>query len=615
MGICIRDLYGIVNAMLKIDLKMRIFSKLFCLVILTVGSTSSGLAATLNVPCDFLSISNACMTANEGDIVWIQAGRCYLSNTITINRNISFWIKGTGSNMTTLIGATNSTMASGDGSFGSAISLLSDSTNVFSISDLNLIGGYGNNNGFLNIGAGLGIWPRACPGAFHIYNIQMTNVMGRGIQAGANDTFGLIDHSVFWFSPNVGQSTTQPISFEGNRFYSFSNAIPYGTTNVVCIEDCLFVNSYYANPQIRGGNGFWDGYDGMQAVIRHCVFNGDAANGTHGYDSGLVSARSSEVYNNIFTNVTYASGLPIGSTRGGGFMMFSNLVYMADVTTLGQASPILLTYYRAGCLDNFSANPWASSFLGFCGYDATYSFTNIDNINYQVTAVFYPGATPWVKTNIMIDRGSIQFGMWYPYYLRTDISGGADCVQVGASLSQTLTNIMLCVNAGGSGPFSDTVSAGSPGYGTAFNVNSHRNHDFICTGITTNSLTFHNIMDGTGTYSWPAAMQEGVLQMVPYTNTGVTLFPCYSWSNTVYGSNGVVLGTQNFTRSFTQPLWCSGKVDNVTNLLVQNRDYYQDTIAPTYTPLAYPHPLQAFEVSGTSFTTTPPERLNANPGP
>ena len=146
---------------------MRNFSKLLCLVILTIGTAGSGFAVTNNIPCNFLSISNALMTAKEGDVVLVQPGSCVISNTITVNRNVSFTIRGSGTNQTTLI--------SGVG-LSSVIWLRSDSMNVFTVSDLNCVGDIANGGGFFITGGNPPCTPMR--GLLHFYNIQMTNRYG-----------------------------------------------------------------------------------------------------------------------------------------------------------------------------------------------------------------------------------------------------------------------------------------------------------------------------------------------------------------------------------------------------------------------------------------------------
>ncbi len=566
-------------------MKMCCFPKIVGWLALSILLTRPGVGATFNVPCDFLSISNACMQAEEGDLVWIQPGTCVISNNITIDRHVSFTIRGSGADLTTLI--------SGPG-LTSVLEVDSDSTNVFTISDLNLISSPDNSIGFISFGdlGYFNIAPRPFPGPVHVYNIQMTNICSRGITMGFGDSFGLIDHC--FFDTALGHPGWQSINFGGNGFLSFTNPIPYGTTNAVYVEDCYFRNRYYTNLNTKGGNGFWDGYRGVQAVVRHNIIDGDANTGTHGYDSDMIGCRTRETYLNIFTNQTFSSGLEIDAIRSGSLLVWSNSIYYTDTSDLARAAykSVQLTLYRGSSSQAFWPNPWCPGFLWFGGYDPVYKFANIDGRNVRVSVYAHSGAPWYVRTNQLSDGGSIQFGLGYPCYMRTNISRGRDLVKVGSTLAGTLTNIMLYINAHGTNPYSDYISADSPGYGTAYSAGSHRNHDFRVTTISTNGLTLHNIMDGTKAYGYPLAFQPGVVGMTPYTNTGVVMYPCYSWSNTVYGSNGLALGTLNFVNTYALPSWSTSSFNHSASLLVAGRDYFQDTVAPGYVALPYPHPLQ-----------------------
>ena len=572
---------------------MRLFPSILGCLVLSIFLTRPGVAATLKVPCDFLSISDACMRARDGDLVLIQPGTCVISDKITIDRHVSFTIRGSGTNLTTLI--------SGPG-LKSVIEVDSDSPNVFTISDLNLVSSPNNVVGFLSFGnpGYYNIAPRPFPGPVHVYNIQMTNLCSRGITIGFGDSFGLVDHC--FFDTALGHPGWQAINFGGNGFLSFTNPIPYGTTNAVYVEDCYFRNRYFTNAHTKGGNGFWDGYRGVQAVVRHSIIDGDANTGTHGYDSDMIGCRTRETYLNIFTNQTARSGLEIDLVRSGSLLVWSNSIYFNDTADLARAvyKSMKLQLYRGSCSEGFWPNPGAPGFLWFGGYNPVYCFTNIDGQNVQVSVYAHPGAPLYVRTNKLSDGGSIQFGLGYPCYMRNNISRGHDLVKVGKTLAETLSNIMLYINAHGTSPYSDNISSDSPGYGTAYSAGSHRNHDFRVVAITANSLTLQNIMDGTNAFGYPLAFQPGVVGMTPYTNTGVVMYPCYSWSNTVYGSNGLALGTLNFVNHYSLHKLCSSSINNSTNLLAEGRDYFQNTVAPGYVALAYPHPLQARGGAGVS---------------
>lgn len=489
-------------------------------------------AAMTNVNCAFLEISNAVFTASNGDTVNIAAGSCYISNTITWSNN--FTLKGAGTNATQLISKAGLAVVfsySGKGN-----------TNLMVISDLDCVGDIANNTGFFYLS---NTATNSDRGMFRLYNVQMTNVLYRGIYAGVGDLYGLIDHCTFVVGPSP--ASYNEIIFGGAGFTSWSNAIPYGSQNVVCVEDCAFIND-----SAYGGNGHFDGYNGMQAVVRHCYFRGGAYTGVHGYDSQVTSSRSLEVYNNIWTNMNLNAATCLA--RGGGFMFFSNDIY----STAMSASAISpqLQYYRAAY----------GAYQGFHGWP----FWNLTN---SYTTNFAAGDT-------------LGIGM-QTYYFVSSYSGSDSRVVIGATLKDSLDN--LC----------DAINRNPATAGTKYAASTTRNNDFVVAvnDSTHSNIVLLNILDGTntsyGVTGYPAAMQHGVMGMIQYTNLGVVQFPCYSWSNLYRGSSATQL--VNFGRTYEgNPAY---NPNYVTNYLVLNRDYYSDvnaTTATNYTPLAYPHPLQNY---------------------
>lgn len=484
-------------------------------------------AVTNTVPCDFLSVSNAIATVTEGNTILIEPGICVLSNKITSPTEVFFKLRGSGTNLTTLISASNSF----------CISLRSSSNGVTSVSDLNCVGHVANSSGFFTtFGAHR---------FFHFYNLQMTNVLYRGIYPDGG-SFGLIDHCYF----AIGSSPVSfnPFSAKGNGYTSWSEPNPAGTTNAFYVEDCTFDQTIGS-----GGNGFFDSYDGAQIVIRHNYFNGGAFNGTHGYDSQPTSARLQEVYCNVFTNWNINS--PFTLIRGGGMMVYSNTVYTSGVmasTAVGSQ----VQYYRA-------AYGSYGGFYGYCFWDKTNSYT----------------------TNFA-NNVSVSVGGSSTYKFLTSLTGAAGQVLLGADLGDSLTNLSLAVNK-------DSASSG-----TKYTSATVKNSDFYPILVSSNQIVYRNRMDGTNQYGYPAAMQPGVIQITQFTNTGVVLYPCYSWSNicvTTSGSNVANIGVRYGGDTNYDP-------NVTTNIQVSGRDYFNDTIPDpsVYTALVYPHPLQALEVSDTN---------------
>ncbi len=285
---------------------MKDIYKALCFIILGLSCVGTGCGATNVITCNFMAISNALVTAGEGDIILVRAGSCVWDSPISLVAGRSFTFRGSGSNSTTLISlATNNACPLWVRNISSAL---------FTISDFNLVGGTNNGWGFINVGENT---PTKFKGKFRIHSIQMTNIIYRGFTVGYGDAFGVIDHCYLTFAPGAPGSA-QPISFGGNSALSWTTPNPLGTMNAVYVEDC-FIQS-----RTNKGNGFWDSYEGAQFVVRHCTLDGAATAGTHGYDSSENSARSFEIYDNVVTNGKPMT--PFLEFRGGTGVVFSNVI-------------------------------------------------------------------------------------------------------------------------------------------------------------------------------------------------------------------------------------------------------------------------------------------------
>ena len=491
-------------------------------------------SATNIVSCDFLSISNAAVTAATGDTVMILPGSCIITNPIVVSKSIT--LSGSGTNQTTLI--------SGAG-LSYVIWLQSSTTNLITVHDINMVGDLGNGTGFLKIGGGDPATPAKCQ--YHVYNIQMTNCLNHGMNVGYSDYFGLIEYCSFILPTNAGDFNC--IIVGGNEYLSWSNAIPLGTLNNTYIEHC-----YFQNQSSQGGNGFYDGYTGAQLVVRWNAFDGTAATGCHGYDSQVTSTRSQECYGNTYTNVNY-KGVYLNLSRGGLIEMFSNTIWAGASNDAPATYAPKLQYYRA------VANSYQGHY-GYCGVATT---------NYRYgSGPLAQNMTLNYTTNFMA-ADTLGFGDSI-YTLDASLSGTANHVLLGADLTGTLTNLM------------QTINMNSAYAGTLYSAATTSNTTFTATGVTNAVLWLWNKLDGTNQYGYPAAMQEGVWYQLKYTNYPVYQFGCYSCSNLVHLYSG---GTTNINFNYADPM--TGTPDYMSNILVINRDYFQDTL-PAYTPFGV-HPL------------------------
>ncbi len=480
--------------------------KLLLLIAMAVNAS----AATIAIPCTFTDIKTALLTAAEGDTIIVGPGSCVWASQIDLLSNKSFTFKGSGTNQTTLVSA----------SLSYCLGIDTTSTNLFTVSDFNCVGHANNSGGFFATGNN----PPAVPtkGPTHFYNLQMTNVLYRGLTVGYTDSFGLIDHCYFKSMPG----NPQMISFGGNEYNSWSTPNPIGTTNACYVEDCVFDNGSNA------GNGFFDSYNGSQLVWRYNFCSGNAPSGVHGYDSQYTSARTWEIYNNVFTNIT-----PIVlaiELRGGTGVVFSNTVY-------GASGLCQLAYYRS-CM---FAHEGTATELSIPGQGRTVHFQNNPSAN---------------------DVVSLGFSNYK--FVRRDPSLAGDVLR-GKTTSISISNLMSAINLG-------------PGGGITYALATQPSFSFRALDATASDLILTNKLDGnTDQFGYPANQQPGVLGAYKYGVSPQLLLPCYSWGNICNGTN------DGFSLKDDSDI-CN---HYVTNLVKLNRDYFNDSPMPGYTPLVYPHPL------------------------
>ena len=517
----------------------------FTLILILIGS--SLMAATNIVNCDYLSIANACAAANEADILLIVPGDCYISNTITINRSVSFTIAGSGTNLTTLRAGPNVQTF--------LVSSQSSSNNII-FRDFRSICSPQTTSGFINIGKNL--YTSYYTNQFVIYNVRFENISGRALGLGYMNANGLVKSCSFFTTS--GNFTV--ISFGGAGYWNWTNSVNnIGTTNTVVIEDCYF----WTTNNI--GNGFIDGYDGCQIVLRHNVFDGTAANGPHGYESDQTSVKSVEAYNNIFINQNSDSA-NVMLTRGGTEYWFSNTIYAISPKTSATVSSVL-DYYRA-CNGSYQGA------YGYAGYPMT-------NFPIQVSGNW---TNPPVLVTNWVAGQTWQVGNTKYIFDSVLTNSLLNHVLLGSDLAHSITNLSYAINW-------DLTQCGTLWSQASTNGDwwdNSRNADLGVWLIDTNIMIMTNVMDGPySSGGYPAAFQIGLYSMTKFTNSPVTMKPCYSWSNTWYLNGALQAGTVNFVVAYNAAN-CNG-TNNVTQLMQQNRDYYNDTITPGYTPLVYPHPL------------------------
>lgn len=504
----------------------------FVYTLLLAACLLSARSATLNVSCDFASISNALKIAAEGDIVQIGPGSAVWEHDIVIDRNVSFSIRGSGTNLTTLIGDEYSVSTH-------PIWIKSNSTNLFEVAHMTVMGAVSDGGGFFTTGPNTpSLTPMRGPIRFH--HIRMPQVYYRGICMGSGDSFGLIDHCYF---ESAQQGSFNGVAFFGDEYNSWMRPIPYGTTNAVYVEDC-----YFKTRPNWHGNGHFDAYNGAQYVLRHNVFDGSANNGTHGYDSAVTSTRTGEIYDNIFTNIVSLTSLL--DLRGGGNIIYNNTVYAPGVAI--QNIVPLLKLYRAcegivGTIKNWGNIPQVE----------TYS------------ANFLEG-----QSVVLINQ---------PAYVFKSSPISSRQVKLGATLALSIENLVSCINL-------DLSGAGTKYAAVTTNVATGRNWDVKVVSYTSSSITLSNILDGTNDFSWPLSQQHGVVGVTKYTNNGVTLFPDYFWNNKINGTNfGPNIGFS--TSDCNGHNWTDELLQVGRDFFTDTDEATWVGVPENYTALVYPHPL------------------------
>lgn len=535
-------------------------------------------AAIINTSCDYNSISNAVFVlATEGDIVLIGPGDCVISNTMFISRGISFTIMGSG-NSTTLrsVSGQNET-----------IWVQTSSTNPFNIHDFNFI--HAANSG-ANFAIGAGVSSLDMSGPIHIWNISMTNIVGRGIGGGAgktHNTYGLVDHC------NLRAATSgwlQSFQGDGSDYGAWTNSPILGTTNTLVFED----NSLYTDSAKGQGNGFIDNYRGSRFVFRHNYCDGYAPVGGHGYDSQATSFQSFEIYNNIFTNFNFSSApSTMINIRGGTGVVISNDFFGTNLATLNITDLINYRCYP----DSFPNIHDVTGYLnkGVPGRLYTINFTHVNQAHgegfpqaaYSGFAGYDPFPTGQPTNGQFIVLGQTA------YFFVTNLSSatiamrnangrGGGPLLIGATTAETITNWMNAINLGPGANVTRTNWALGP-------TDIPLGFEFLATGCDTTNLYLRNALDSTNAFGYPPNQQPGVLTSFSLSTTGfvqhATVWPVIINNNTV---NGVIRDLHAGSAIYP------GNPN--TNTLFEGRDWTNSTPASQgYTFLAYPHPLQAQE--------------------
>jgi hypothetical protein len=402
---------------------------------------------------------------------------------------------------------------------------------------------------------------------FRFHHNHIKNPIG-GAPSVSTAGYGLIDH-VLWDDTAQG---TIPLNFFGDfatrGALNWTDPTNFGSNEAVYVEDSR------ENASSPSTEGFFDAYFGAKIVIRHNTIINNLMGGGHGTDSGgFRSVVLYEIYNNTLTNNTMGSQL-IMNSRGGTLLFYNNT--MSGSYNWGGVS---LQYFRFSLPSDVTR--WGTMNAGLNWIPESLSETPCVS---GVGACNTLNAPDWQANHSYATLAAIgpltnNSGRWnYQNQSGSSCtSGGAQPAwnqqvtdQAGANDVFTTDGTCTWTNVGG-----DT---GPPaGTGAGFLAS---NPDTACSSGTNCTRYFDN---NGGTY--PFRDQPGTIHdQVVYGN--------YAWNNTVSGvPNTAVFSTD--TPSAVQ----------------SGRDYFNNVVAPGYTPYVYPHPLNT---SGSPPPAlTPPTNMTA----
>ena len=511
--------------------------------------------------CSYYDVSNTCYAvATPGDTVVMPPGTNVWSNTLWLPAGISLF--GSGTNVTHIVSGLD---ASG---YDTRLIFCNALTNVPTrISNFSIDGTFTLNantvpdEGIIWMNqsyTGAGIDGNAVP--WRIDHLNFNNVPAVNIKV-YNVHSGLIDSCSFTVNQPINQELIRLVSGDSDQSGSYSYSIPYsyGGTNALYIENCYFTNANNVDM------GLFDIDGGGSVVFRHnTAYNFSLQN--HGTEGTILrSVRSFEIYNNtLVANYGNYVGDPAMLVRGGTGVIFSN-------TIIGWKYAEQLLHKRV--------QQWCSTFDGadgLCPWDL--NDTNVylqgvwsgpaaaatNNYTWLTSDITFTNIIPWTNNQW---AGYVVVNTNAAYYFTNDNT--APVYWFGTIVSNT-TNTLSVLNPKNSyadqGPYSPNVT---------FNPGDHYQFRRVL-------RTLDQIGLGSGDYiastnnGWTAYDAASPNSIPPLANEVDE--PLYWWSNTLNSASSGLTGQNvNF--------------DNCGFAVIQaNRDFYNDTPKPGYSPLPYPYP-------------------------
>jgi hypothetical protein len=352
--------------------------------------------------------------------------------------------------------------------------------------------------------------------------------------------YGVVDHCAFDMRPGGTNSISVSHETWGNQasgWGSWAEPSYFGGEKFIFIEDNIINNL-----GTGANNGTTDGSRGGRFVVRHNIFN-NVTIFYHGTDSGgggvhYRGTRAVEIYNNTFNSTL--PNHPGGQNRGGPLLWHHN-VYTGSLKN-GMALKIYRIFQgsRQG-----SGGDWHGAANGSNPWDL--NVTEADGVTNK------PGHSPYqfltgkhtggnTSAILVVENAGWATNQWAGYSVTNTVTGYSG--YIASNTSDTIT----FANASSD---SDTVVKFNTGDG--FSI--HKVLIVLDQPGRGQDLRAGNPANPTP--GWPQQKLE----------------PCYSWNNTLNGSN------LDFNHN------------SANDPLRENVDFYNSTPMPGYTPYTYPHPL------------------------
>jgi hypothetical protein len=351
---------------------------------------------------------------------------------------------------------------------------------------------------------------------------------------------GVIDH-------NVCTNTN------GNTFHIFGDAWPNpdGTRGVngdgswaaptdFGTEKFIFIEDNYCTAA-TGGATVIDDLAGARWVYRHNHLHGDAYVQSHGTENGRTrGGRAREVYANDFHNVTTHG---FEGIRSGVSVIHDNTFDGVAPGTLGIQCQAFRSFFKW---------PFGATFAGATGdnpWDVNATEPDGTHIDGHPPYLFESGtATGGGQSQIIDTTKNWTRNRWAGFTAK--FTGDNQVAHIISNTSNTL-NVVFYTDSGGG-----HVWRAGDGYQIhklliALDQPGRGQSDLLVGHPPINSRT--------GTAAWPNQRLE----------------PSYQWNN-IYTPTGVRINITQAAGSF---------------MLVEGRDYFNNTPMPGYTPYTYPHPL------------------------